>query len=190
MKTLYIILLTLLVLSASCKKEKDPWALDKSQNAGTMTAMLNGKVWETDIVTTNISTQTSSRVDIRGGVFVEGIERQKISIGSIDPRKEKQVIYNFLHMTDDYTGYPRDSTVCFSNYILKAYDYIEDDYLVLETADNYIKIDNYDPTNPRVKGSFQLTLYRTGIKEREAYQNMPDTLRFTKGQFDIVIQER
>lgn len=65
-------------------------------------------------------------------------------------------------------------------------DVSQDDYDVLETADNFIIIDSFDTNKEEVKGSFQITLVinRRSLNDPSP---LPDTLRFTNGIFHTKI---
>ncbi len=65
-------------------------------------------------------------------------------------------------------------------------DVSQDNYDVLETADNYIVIDFYNTNTMEVKGSFQVTLVinRRSLNDPST---LPDTLRFTNGLFHTKI---
>lgn len=188
-KILSITVLSIMLFS--CKKEENSiWTLDKSQNDGTLSAKLNGKAWEHDLVTANPSMTDPSKFSIAASLFKDDIARQILFFDLIDPMLKQQTVFSHAKMSNDSTGIPRGITVCIGSYSLGAYDVSENYYVPLEDSNAYINIEGYDPTSPRVKGTFQVTFYRLNKTTLPQTQNMPDTLRFTEGRFDVILRER
>jgi hypothetical protein len=63
-------------------------------------------------------------------------------------------------------------------------DVLGDVYNTLESADNFIQIDQFNEKTGEINGIFQLTLV---IERRGDESRLPDTLRFTEGKFHTKI---
>ena len=65
-------------------------------------------------------------------------------------------------------------------------DVLQDRYDVLESEDNYIVIDSYDPKTLEIRGSFQVT-FIIEMRSLNDPSDLADTLRFTNGIFHTKI---
>jgi len=186
MKNIISFIVLLLLVTACKKKPGTEYDLRKGDNSGTITAMLNGKPWKGDIVLTSSSDNNLGRIYILGDVYVNGMNKAGLEISNIDLHNDTQRVYNFIKWTVfDQTGYRRGWDTCIASYSTGAYDVVENVYGVIESEDNFVKLNGYNATSPSVKGSFQLSFYRIKAITKPQAQGLPDTLRFTDGQIDV-----
>lgn len=68
-------------------------------------------------------------------------------------------------------------------------DVVEDRFVVLENEDNFIKIDTIDFMNEKITGSFQVTFVRD-TNDYITNPDLPDTIRFTDGEFKLKLDEK
>ena len=69
--------------------------------------------------------------------------------------------------------------------LLSDGDVAGDSFYTVDSEDNYIQIDSYNPKTKEIKGSFQLTLANARIPRSS--NALPDTLRFRNGRFHTKI---
>ena len=181
-----IILVCAITLLHSCKsKEKTSYDITKQDSKGTGSALVNGKSF---ISTKCNVVATNGRLAIGIDFYLNELNRQSIGFFNINPNKLKQVVYSSVRYVGNnhYVSIQQNDS-CMASFILTDYDVIENVYEVIDNAsDNLLTIESYDSS--RIKGSFNITLFRTDIDTRPQTQGMPDTLRITNGKFDVSVQ--
>lgn len=189
MKNIAIIATTLLLFlcSLSCKKEKTLYETRQSNSVGSITALLNGKQWTSDVVYSG--KLQNSRFGFTAYILnSEGWYRQALGFASVNPMANEPV-YSWIN--DDGTN--KSSTFlsnnCIASFGLMEEDAGENNYNVVSSGyDNHYVITNYDPASGFVEGTFQVKFYRSHI-EMPRTQGLPDTLYFTDGHFRVQIQQ-
>lgn len=188
-----VLYISLIVLNFACSLKYD--VSPKNPSWGYLTAKMNGEEWN----------QTYRK----GYQVVQGIIAAP---GSVAPCKDEFYYLNTELYTDQ--GFIRQSLTLMKVPIAKGkykvqpsvlgycsdndsvygifYTMIDDGcvsgdvYKILDSADNFLQIDDYNAKSKEIKGAFQLTF----VLEREgADHTLPDTLRFTSGKFHTKIMD-
>ena len=177
----------IVLLFSGCKKEAEP-----SPFWGTVSVVLNGQAWippgwgvqiagsktlwinslneppcNPDVVNFEIHKQNP-----------DGYLREQIAVGKIPPiigTYPVEVMRNC-----------NVSTAVGANYSLLGADgdVLMDSYKVLESENNFVEVTSYHASTGEIKGNFNITfVFNTGFDRRKDVQSIPDTVRFTNGQF-------
>lgn len=112
----------------------------------------------------------------------EGILRQGLDFNKIPLNKGIYAVKNTDWQSKDTIPGCQFTTISHDG------DVVEDIYLVHESDDeSNVTVINYDETSRRLKGEFRLKLY-IDPKSPKTNPNNPDTIVFTKGQFEVLIE--
>lgn len=189
MKYKFLLVVPFIIIAGfSCKKKpKTPYDVAKKDNTGNATVLINGKLWVGNV---NAAARDNrpGRVIISLSLYIDGILRQDLSITGINPGIADQKIYaTLIPVGSSYK--PRTGDSCLASFHLEQDDASENYYNILEssTVDNTVHIDSYEQAKAKIKGSFQMTLYRMNTDFLPQSQGYPDTLRITNGSFDLGI---
>jgi hypothetical protein len=162
---------------------------------GFLTAKMNGKEWNKTYknayqVTMAIVGTTGSAIPCDSyHVLVSelynnaGHLRQKLNLIKIPLKKGRYQILPFQN------GICKDSDPVYGMFysLISDGDVLGDDYSVLDSENNFVEIEEFNQKTNEIKGSFQLTFVLTG----QARNNLlPDTLKFTGGQFHTILTDR
>ncbi|SHI93270.1 hypothetical protein SAMN05444280_10850 [Tangfeifania diversioriginum] len=144
-------------------------------------AQKDGQYWEAEAIAYRVEIGSSYKIgEIQANIFNEyGFLRENLSTGNIDPLIGKQKIPG--SRTD--TLYSRYIT------IMADGDVTEDQFIVLEDEDNFIDIQQLDMDKMEMSGIFQVTFVRDA-NDRITNPSLPDTIRFTEGEFHLKIVNR
>lgn len=167
------------------KKTQSHGEKSLANSSGIIRATLNGNPWSVDAVSLDFQDDLGKKIHILGEIFHEGSsEIHDLSIGNIALLNGKQQILNRVRWTSpDHTTAVQRQDTCVASFSAYNYDETDNIYSVLEEADNYIMLEDYTYPQVRIKGKFQLTLYRNKIDTKQQTQGLADTLRFTDGVF-------
>jgi hypothetical protein len=168
-KLIYIsTLFSLLLSNTGCKKDKTPeWSV--------ISALRNGEEWE-----------------MPARAFINKTETDNFSIqvpyyDEITDYFESMTISN-LPMDNKYISLfksTENESILAKYYLLAGSDVILDWYDIVDSPDNYINITYFDFKNMEVSGTFNLSFANVSPNREE----LPDTIRFTNGQFRLKIKE-
>jgi hypothetical protein len=179
MKKPNILLLIFLLLFTSCNKDDDSlpyWSKISAQK--------NGKLWETKaeayfhiIENTQLFSINAYSFDKNGEITeVLSFVNFPVKIGS-----HLLSIRNYNLITDyKYAGY---------TYSTSGSDVVGDRLYVNKEDDNFINFTTIDTINFKLKGNFQVT-FVSDINDPIENENLPDTIRFTKGEFCVNIKDK
>lgn len=186
--TFVLSLLTIVFASTSCNKYSNT-INSGNGHRGALFAELNGSPWYTDNAACTVNDNKEGRINLEAYVSINGALRQQFSIESFDPFADTTYIYSRYSwiIYDSIINRRRGFDTCSGSYNLFASDVGEDIYNLRDEDVNYITVESYDHSTARIKGTFNLTLYRSR-PYRPAAQGMPDTLRFRNGSFDAYVR--
>jgi len=177
--------LALIVLVISCDKTrpmpKNSW--------GYLEADVNGKQWE------NLYENAYQSVTASIGPTGDSLPCQEteLSISSYLYTNEMYqrkllILHNVALRKGRYNVAAFNTNACMKPDTIYAHLHLSSDdgdvfagyYNTLESENNYLKIDEYNPKTKEIKGRFQLTLVFGGENNQTQWR---DTLRFTNGKF-------
>jgi hypothetical protein len=184
-----IFTLLALVLLFACDDEKED-----RKGWGTFSANINGTPWENfhpggyEVIEGNKNSFSSGlpcSTSYSLGFGLVNEDKFKRFVLSIDKIPLQPGIYEIInrisyHCDDADPAYGEFMTITADG------DVLEDEYNVVETEDNFLRIDSYDSRTKEIKGSFEVTFviqYRSPASESP----LPDTLRFTDAVFHTKI---
>lgn len=197
--TIYITL-GIAALSAGCKLTNEiidnVGPLPRLPNWGCLTADMNGSDWSKSYknayqVTHGIVSYTD---ESQGSFFAlksvlhtsEGYDRQNLIFQKI-PFSPLPGRLNVASCTPRAPCESSDKPQVALYELLSDGDVAGDFFYTVDSEDNYIQIDSYNPKTQEIKGSFQLTLANARIPRSSNV--LPDTLRFRNGRFHTRIIE-
>lgn len=162
-------------------------------NSGTITGKLNGEDVSFKIVNTFLNCDTCKTISLKAVLSssIAGYGNQTLSIYTIDLFAKRQKIDPILIYHNDSVYLLNEQGKCFGTFYSDFGDVSSDSYSVLDSnTDNYVQIDSYNPSSPRIQGRFELTLFYPKMNLNQKKVNLPDTLRFTDCRFDVDIMMR
>ncbi len=80
------------------------------------------------------------------------------------------------------------ATGCSMFDIMEGGDVVANSYIISESEDNFLNITQYDSITHEVKGTFQITFVKDWTQQQ--LNDAPDTIRFTEGEFETVLEEQ
>ena len=175
MKQVHFFLIILSIIVSSCDKT------DYDFSRGKATALRNGEYWigqgRGSVNNMGIGVNFAFEVFNKKGEL-----RQVLGFSKIPTFPYKYFVKNTnRQLSDSIPG-------CHFTTISHDGDVVEDMYLVYESDDeSNVTVINYDETNRRLKGEFRLKFY-IDPKSPKTNPNNPDTIVFTKGQFEVLIE--
>lgn len=126
-----IILLSLLTLSAACKK-KDIEPGEPFRSSGISHAIVNGSTYDASTTTATSETQFPGKLSVSMSVFINGMHRQMINLYCIDPTRASQQV--FAHFPTGIHSKPRTGDSCLGAFYLMQDDAGENYYDVVDKA--------------------------------------------------------
>lgn len=171
-----ILLLTFSFTNTSCEKEKN----NKSEMLEwtKITALKNGLKWETSAVAINDKQDT---VVVQIIVMKPaGYLREFLFIGNLPIAVGKYMIFKRVDNEVQFNTYASFTTF--------EGDVVEDSFVVLESEDNFIEINNVDLINMEMSGTLQITFIRDSLDKIDN-PTLGDTISFTDGVFRMKIVE-
>lgn len=179
----------LILLSVGCERETtvphDSW--------GYFSVDVNGRSWEKTFknayqavrgVAQDFGDTTCKRVYLYSLLFdSEGVLEEYLYLSDIPTKTGR---YRIMSNRDVPCS---DSTIATSTFTAFIdFDIFRDRYEVLESADNYLQIEQYQESgNREIKGRFEVTFV---LRSPRFYNSYEDTLKFTNGKFHTKILPR
>lgn len=181
MKIYYIFFLIALILQFGCNKENEESQIPVWSK---VTALKNLQNWETQTIALKDSIGKDSRVSILATLENEfGYLREVLGFTIINIKLGRHELFPYTHPTAN------DSISTNYTTISDDGDVVEDRFVVLENEDNFIDIQHLDMDKMEMTGTFQVTFVRD-INDPITNPSLPDTIRFTKGEFNLKIVKK
>ncbi|MBX7241787.1 MAG: hypothetical protein K1X92_08565 [Bacteroidia bacterium] len=174
MKNLFLLFLILLLTLSACRENPSPCP-------GSSCAKLNGKKW-------------------KGAAFGK-IQKDSIAVLFLPKPTYKDVCRiegysQFFHFQIKplkiirHTIQKNCNTAsvfgCSGFDIREGGDVVANSYIISESEDNFLNITQYDSITHEVKGTFQITFVKDWSQQQ--LNDAPDTIRFTEGEFETVLE--
>lgn len=181
MKAFKILFLIVILFQFGCEKDD----IEKTVGEWSkVTAQLNKQKWETQAIAYYAPPENLSQIDIKANIFDKyGQWRETLSFRNVDLQVGRQTLLKRIYNSEIDTINSAYTT------IMADGDVIEDRFAVFEDAENYIEIETIDTLNKKITGTFQVTFVRD-INDSVTNPNLPDTMRFTEGEFCLQIDDR
>lgn len=173
------LLLIVIIIFASCNKDDDSlpyWSKISAQK--------NRKHWETKaeayfhiIENTQLFSISAYSFDKNGEITeVLTFVNFPVKVGShLLSRRNYNLITDY-----NYSGY---------TYSTSGSDVVGDRFYVYEEEDNFINFSRIDTVNFKLEGNFRVT-FVSDINDPIENGNLPDTIRFTEGEFCVKIKDK
>ncbi len=181
MKAFKILFLIVILFQLGCEKDdiKKPVA-----EWSKVTAQLNKKHWETQAVANYEQPENLSQIDIHANIADEYDQwREALTFRNVNLQVGRQTLLQRISNSEIDTINSTYTT------IMADGDVVEDRFAVFEDAENYIEIESIDTVNKKITGIFKVTFVRD-INDSVTNPNLPDTMRFTEGEFCLEIDDR
>jgi hypothetical protein len=169
-------LLAILLCSAGCDSDKDTNVVkDFRNNKATLSLGSSNLTFTVDA---GVSFNNNSNLDIQFTYKENGVERLEF------------LLSNIPNAVGTYQVFPWSATdnrpTCL--FATSSGDVLNDNYLLLESANNAVTITKVDQEKEEVSGTFDLTLVFDDTKGAKQ-DNYPDTLVIQNGSFFAVIRD-
>lgn len=179
MKKPNILLLIFLILFTSCNKDDD-----RLPYWSKISAQKNGKLWETKAEAYFHNVENIPQISIDVNVFDKyGEITEHLFFGNYPVKvgnyKLSRVNY-YLKVNNTYASYSSSP---------HGSDVVGDRLYVYEEEDNFINFTTIDTINFKLKGNFRVT-FVNDINDPIRNENLPDTIRFTEGEFCVKIMDK
>jgi len=177
---MYIILFfTFAFTNNSCEKEEN--SNPEIPEWSKVTALKNGEIWQTSSVAI-VDNNRKDRVIIQANVLnSSGYWRESLKLRNVPIKEGLFAVYR-RNYTDDkeisatYTTFSDDG------------DVVEDRFIVLESQNNFIEIENVDLSSMEMNGNLQITIVRDSLDPIDN-PSLADTIFFADGVFRLKIIE-
>lgn len=181
-RIVFVTFICVLFSLASCRHEpKELTRKEKAlaENAGILTADLNGQNWVHTVTSATYIPFDTPTFTFGVEVFEGDYGTQILDFWGIRLNKKVNVLHSF-------TVYSQDDEVPKGLFHNTDEDVPLTTYQIVEgTKDtSYVEIESYDPNTNQVSGNFKATFYREG---GNLIPGFTDTLKFTNGKFNLKI---
>lgn len=177
-KYLNVLLFLLSVMLIGCEKNTDQ--PDDTFN-GKANALRNGELWNAECKAVMSSSYPDELYLYIDRYNTYGERREAFVVGRIELVEGKFEIVNGLGVNPNANYYSH-----YSSHVADG-DAIDGEYFVFEADSNYIEITEIDLNTKDFIGKFKVTFLKDTTFN--VNPNLPDTLRFSEGEFQTKIQE-
>lgn len=178
MRRIVYLITIMLFIFVCCEEQEDEVS---TYYWGNSTALKNGANWNSEAIHTYYNVFHLNNIDFFMEVYnSHGEMREDLYFFNIPISFDEKQIYNVKNNTDNqfigaaYTTLSHDG------------DVVEDRFVVLEDENSFIQLESINSKTNEIKGKFQITLVRD-TSDRITNPSLPDTVRFTNGNFHIKI---
>ena len=167
-----IFILTIALFATSCHENTSPCP-------GSSCAKLNGKKWK-----------GAARGDVydNGLLILDLPKPLKKEVCAIEQYAQWFTIQIRYSVPQIYVINASCATSCARFDILEGGDVTANTYTPINSPENTVNITHYDSVTNEIKGTFRIT-FAKDLNQQQLNQ-APDTLRFTEGEFETVLEKK